>query len=52
MEVVALVMVEEHSEAISPILSDKKVKAKNDRPERLVLGKFAFLNRFDLGEGR
>ena len=51
MEVITLVIVGKHSETISPVLSDKQVKAEKDRPERLVLEKFASINSFDLGGG-
>jgi len=49
MEVITLVMVGRHSETISPVLSDKQVEAEKNRPERLALEKFVYINSFNLG---
>ena len=49
MEVITLVMVGRHSETISPVLSDKQVEAEKNRPERLALEKFVYIDSFNLG---
>ena len=46
MEVITLVIVGRHSETISRILSDKQVEAEKNRPERLALEKFVYINSF------
>ena len=46
MEVIALVIVGRHSETISPVLSDKQVEAEKNRPERIALQKFVYINSF------
>lgn len=51
MEVIALVIVGRHSETISPVLSDKQVEAEKNRPERLALEKFVYINSFKQEEG-
>ena len=51
MEVITLVIVGKHSETISPVLSDKQVEAEKNRPERLALEKFVYIDSFNLGGG-
>lgn len=46
MEVIALVIVGRHSETISPVLSDKQVEAEKNRPKRIALQKFVYINSF------
>ncbi len=45
-QVITLIIVGKHSEEISPILSEKQVELEKQRPARLSLDKFAFINRF------
>jgi nitroreductase len=44
MEVITLVIVGNHSDTISPVLSEKQIEAEKKRPERLPIGKFMYLN--------
>ncbi len=46
MQVITLVIVGEHSEAIGPLLSEKQVESEKERPERLSLEEFAYVNGF------
>jgi nitroreductase len=46
MEVITLVIVGKHSDAISPVLSEKQIEAEKTRPERLPLEKFVYRNRY------
>jgi len=46
MTLITLVVVGKHSETISPVLSEKQVGWEKERPERLPLRDFAYLNRF------
>ncbi len=45
-QVITLIIVGKHSEEVSPVLSDKQVESEKERPARLSLDKFAFINRF------
>ncbi len=45
-QVITLIIVGEHSEEISSILSEKQVELEKERPARLNFNKFAFINRF------
>ncbi len=45
-QVITLIIVGKHSEEISSILSEKQVELEKQRPARLSLDKFAFINRF------
>lgn len=47
-EVITLIMIGEHSEAISSDLSEKQVEWEKKRPERFPFEKLAHLNRFKL----
>jgi nitroreductase len=47
MDVIALIIVGEHSKTISSILSEKQVEAEKKRPDRIPLSKFTFSNRYD-----
>jgi hypothetical protein len=44
--VITLVIISNHSETISPTLSDKQAKVEKMRPERLTFEKFVYLNSF------
>ena len=46
MRVITLVIVGQHSETISPLLSEKQVESEEERPERLPLEEFAYVNVF------
>lgn len=46
MQVITLVNVGKHSKTISPLLSEKQVESEKERPGRLALGEFAYVNRF------
>jgi len=46
MRVITLVIVGQHSETISPLLSEKQVESEEERPERLPLEEFAYVNGF------
>lgn len=45
-QVITLIIVGKHSDEISPILSEKQVEWEKERPERLAIEKFAFINGF------
>lgn len=47
MEVITLVIMGKHSEAIETILSEKQIEAEKKRPERLPIEKFVHLNKYD-----
>jgi len=47
MEVITLVIVGEHSDSISPVLSEKQIAAEKERPERLPFSRFVYRNRFN-----
>ena len=44
MKVIALVIVGKHSESMSPLLSEKQVEWENERPERLLVGEFTYVD--------
>jgi nitroreductase len=44
MQVITLVNVGKHSDAIGPLLSEKQAEREKQRPERLPLEEFAFVN--------
>jgi len=46
MMVITLVMVGKHSEEISPLLSEKQVGWEKERPERMPLEEFAYVNHY------
>jgi len=46
MEVITLVNVGRHSDKINPVLSEQQIKAERQRPERLPLEKFIYLNSY------
>ncbi len=46
MEVITLVIVGKHSDAISPVLSEKQVEAEKKRPERMPHAGFVYRNRY------
>jgi len=43
---ITLVMVGKHSETIGPLLTEKQAEAEKERPERLPLEKFVYVNTF------
>lgn len=45
-KVITLIMIGEHSETISPVLSEKQVEWEKERPKRFSFEKIAHLNRF------
>ncbi|MCS7233757.1 MAG: nitroreductase family protein [Synergistetes bacterium] len=45
-EVITLLVVGKHSKDIKPTLTEKQIKAEKERPPRLQLKEFAFLNNF------
>jgi nitroreductase len=49
-DVVTLVNVGRHADAVSPALSEDQVKAEKERPERLPLEDIMFLNRYPADE--
>ena len=50
MDVVTLVNVGRHADAISPVLSEQQVEAERERPERLPLEEIAYFNRYPADE--
>jgi len=48
--VVTLVNVGRHADAVSPVLSEEQAKGEKTRPERLPFEKIAFLNRYPAAE--
>ncbi len=46
MKLITVVNVGKHSEAIGPLLSEKQVESEKNRPERLPLEEFAYVNGF------
>lgn len=46
MRLITLVMVGRHSEEISPLLSASQAERERNRPERLPLEEFAYMNRY------
>lgn len=49
MQVITLVMVGKHSEEISPLLSEKQVGWEKERPERIPVEEFAYVNHYPDG---
>ena len=47
MTVITLVIVGKHAETISSLLSDKQAESENNRPERMILEEFAYVNGFN-----
>ncbi len=45
-KVITLIIVGEHAETISPVLSEKQIEAEKHRPERKSTDEFIFLNKF------
>jgi nitroreductase len=46
MEVITLVIVGKHADAISPALSEKQIAGEKKRPERISLSEFVFRNKY------
>ena len=44
MRVITLVIVGQHSETMGPLLMEQQLEAEKERPERLALEKFAYMN--------
>jgi len=49
-EVVTLVNVGRHADAVSPVLSEEQAAAEKERPARLPFEEIAYLNRYPAGE--
>ena len=45
-DVITLVIVGKHSDKIDPVLSDKQVEAEKERPERIPIDDFVYINRY------
>jgi nitroreductase len=45
-DVITLVIVGKHSDKIVPILSEKQVEAEKNRPERIAIDDFVYINRY------
>jgi nitroreductase len=45
-DVVTLVIVGKHSDKIDPVLSEKQVEAEKERPERIPIDDFVYMNRY------
>jgi nitroreductase len=45
-DVIALVIVGKHSDKIDPVLSEKQVEAEKNRPERIPIDDFVYINRY------
>lgn len=45
-DVITLVIVGKHSDKIDPVLSDKQVEAEKERPERIPIDDFVYMNRY------
>ncbi len=46
MEVITLVIVGKHADAISPVLSEAQIVAERERPERIPFDRFIFKNEY------
>lgn len=44
-DVITLVIVGKHSDKIDPVLSEKQVEAEKERPERILIDEFVYMNR-------
>lgn len=51
MTVITLVIVGKHSDEISPVLSEKQVGWEKERPERLPVEQFAYMNHYVVTAG-
>ncbi len=45
-DVITLVIVGKHSDKIDPVLSEKQVEAEKNRPERIPIDEFVYINRY------
>jgi nitroreductase len=45
-DVITLVIVGKHSDKIDPVLSEKQVEAEKERPERIPIDDFVYMNRY------
>jgi nitroreductase len=45
-DVITLVIVGKHSDKIDPVLSEKQIKAEKERPERMSIDDFVYINRY------
>jgi nitroreductase len=45
-DVIALVIVGKHSDKINPVLSEKQKEAEKERPERIPIDDFVYINRY------
>jgi nitroreductase len=46
-QIIALVIVGKHADTIKPVLSQKQVEAEKQRPQRLPLNQFIYLNTYE-----
>ena len=46
MNVITLVIIGKHSDRISPVLSLKQIEAEKQRPERMSLDRFVYMNKY------
>ncbi len=51
MTVITLVIVGKHADEIGPLLSEEQAKVECSRPERLEIGEFAHMNRYEEPNG-
>lgn len=49
MTVITLVNIGKHSDKINPVLSEQQIEAEKNRPERIPIKKFAFMNQYKEG---
>ncbi len=49
MTVITLVNIGKHSDKINPVLSEKQIADEKNRPERMPIEKFAFMNQYKEG---
>ena len=47
MNVITLVIIGKHSSQMNPLMSEKQTEAEKERPQRLTLDKFVFMNRYE-----
>jgi len=46
MDVITLIIVGKHSDKIDPVLSEKQIEAEKNRPERIPIDDFVYINRY------
>ena len=45
-DVIALVIVGKHSDKINPVLSEKQIETEKERPKRMDIDEFVYINRY------